>query len=131
MDDRDRVHVPLSHSVRAALLGLVVPGLRCVYAHITINSLRSLTVPLCAILDPSVYTVMQEIVRHGATTESDQFAPEDVLLSIVYRFNNVSATTPPLSPEGTSFSADVSRPGTAGSQFSSESTVRHPHPSSH
>ncbi|KAI0753543.1 hypothetical protein C8Q80DRAFT_1267926 [Daedaleopsis nitida] len=76
---------------------------------------------LCRASDPSAYVVMQEIVRHGAA-ESEQYAPEDVLLSIIYQFNNVSATTPPLSPDSTSFSTDASRPGTAGSQFSSEST---------
>ena len=71
--------------------------------------------------DPSKYTVLQEIVRTGAA-EGGQHAPEDVLLSIVYKFNNVSAT-PPLSPDSATFSSDVSRPGTAGSHFSSGSTV--------
>ena len=100
--------------------------------------------------DPSAYTVLQEIVRSGAAdspnlnhsngndgdsedgTHTQTHAPEDVLLSIVYQFNNVSSasalgagTTPPLSPDSdsTRFAADASRPGTAGSQFSGESTV--------
>ena len=72
-------------------------------------------------LDPSKYMVLQEVVRTGAP-EGGQHAPEDVLLSIVYKFNNVSAT-PPLSPDSATFSSDASRPGTAGSHFSSGSTV--------
>ncbi|KAI0628408.1 hypothetical protein C8Q77DRAFT_1068156 [Trametes polyzona] len=72
---------------------------------------------LCRSPDPSVYTVVQEIVRTGA---AEQYSPEDVLLSIVYQFNNVSAT-PPLSPDSATFSDTASRPGTAGSQFSSTS----------
>ncbi|EJF57264.1 hypothetical protein DICSQDRAFT_183308 [Dichomitus squalens LYAD-421 SS1] len=75
---------------------------------------------LCRAADPSVYTVHQEIVRSGAA-DADQHAPEDVLLSIVYQFNNVTHT-PPLSPDSPTFSSDASRPGTAGSHFSSGST---------
>ena len=74
--------------------------------------------------DPSAYTVLQEIVRTGAP-EADQHAPEDVLLSIVYQFNNVTQT-PPLSPDTPTFSSDAGRPGTAGSHFSSEGTVSSP-----
>ncbi|KAI0359290.1 hypothetical protein OH77DRAFT_1016361 [Trametes cingulata] len=72
---------------------------------------------LCRSADPSVFTVVQEIVRSGA---AEQHTPEDVLLSIVYQFNNVSAT-PPLSPDSATFSDTASRPSTAGSQFSSTS----------
>ncbi|KAI1786632.1 hypothetical protein LXA43DRAFT_50301 [Ganoderma leucocontextum] len=75
---------------------------------------------LCRASDPSAYTVLQEIIRIGAP-EADQHAPEDVLLSIVYQFNNVTHT-PPLSPDTPTFSSDASRPGTAGSHFSSEGT---------
>lgn len=71
-------------------------------------------------LDPSAFTVVQEIVRSGA---AENYSPEDVLLSIVYQFNNVSATTPPLSPDSATFSDTASRPSTAGSQFSSSSGV--------
>ncbi|RPD58115.1 hypothetical protein L226DRAFT_573265 [Lentinus tigrinus ALCF2SS1-7] len=78
---------------------------------------------LCRSPDPSAYTVLQEIVRSSAAeNDNETHAPEDVLLSIVYQFNNVSASTPPLSPDSTTFSTDVSRPGTAGSHFSGEST---------
>ncbi|KAI8978183.1 hypothetical protein BD414DRAFT_509296 [Trametes punicea] len=73
---------------------------------------------LCCSADPSVFTVVQEIVRSGA---AEQHAPEDVLLSIMYHFNNVAAT-PPLSPDSATFSDSASRPSTAGSQFSSTST---------
>ncbi|KAI0827628.1 TEA/ATTS domain family-domain-containing protein [Trametes gibbosa] len=73
---------------------------------------------LCRSADPSVFTITQEIVRTGA---AEQYTPEDVLLSILFQFNNVSAT-PPLSPDSATFSDTVSRPGTAGSQFSSTST---------
>ncbi|KAI0644880.1 hypothetical protein C8Q79DRAFT_911633 [Trametes meyenii] len=73
---------------------------------------------LCRSADPSTFTVVQEIVRSGA---AEQHTPEDVLLSIVYQFNNVSAT-PPLSPDSATFSDTASRPGTAGSQFSSTGT---------
>ena len=69
--------------------------------------------------------MLQEIVRHGASSENGQYNSGDVLLSIVYRFNIVSATTPPLSPDSTTFSTSASRPGTAGSHFSSESSVSH------
>ena len=72
-------------------------------------------------LDPSKFIVKQEIIRVGAA-EGGQHNPEDVLLSIVYKFNNVSAT-PPLSPDSATFSSDVSRPGTAGSHFSNGSAV--------
>ena len=77
--------------------------------------------PLALDADPSVYTVHQEIVRSGAA-DADPHAPEDILLSIVYQFNNVTHT-PPLSPDSPTFSSDASRPGTAGSHFSSGSTV--------
>ncbi|KAI0333257.1 hypothetical protein GY45DRAFT_1368512 [Cubamyces sp. BRFM 1775] len=73
---------------------------------------------LCRAADPSVFSVVQEIVRSGA---AEHHAPEDVLLSIHYQFNNVSAT-PPLSPDSATFSDTASRPSTAGSQFSSTST---------
>ncbi|KAI0764314.1 hypothetical protein BD413DRAFT_494797 [Trametes elegans] len=73
---------------------------------------------LCRAADPSAYTVVQEIVRSGA---AESYTPDDVLLSIMYNFNNVSAT-PPLSPDSATFSDTASRPSTAGSQFSSTST---------
>ncbi len=77
-------------------------------------------------LDPSAYVVMQEIVRSSAAeNDSETYAPEDVLLSIVYQFNNVSTSSPPLTPDSVTFSTGASRPGTAGSHFSSESTVSH------
>ncbi|KAL1940328.1 hypothetical protein VTO73DRAFT_8900 [Trametes versicolor] len=72
---------------------------------------------LCRSADPSAFTVVQEIVRSGA---AENYSIEDVLLSIVYQFNNVSAT-PPLSPDSATFSDSASRPSTAGSQFSSSS----------
>ncbi|KAH9925906.1 uncharacterized protein BXZ73DRAFT_103078 [Epithele typhae] len=75
---------------------------------------------LCRTADPAKYVVLQEVVRIGAP-ENGMHAPEDVLLSIVYKFNNVSMT-PPLSPAGTTYSHEASRPGTAGSQFSGGST---------
>ncbi|RDX43713.1 hypothetical protein OH76DRAFT_1179653 [Lentinus brumalis] len=78
---------------------------------------------LCRSADPSAYVVMQEIVRSSAAeNDSETYAPEDVLLSIVYQFNNVSTSSPPLTPDSVTFSTGASRPGTAGSHFSSEST---------
>ncbi|OSC98798.1 hypothetical protein PYCCODRAFT_1454194 [Trametes coccinea BRFM310] len=73
---------------------------------------------LCCSADPSAFYVVQEIVRSNAVEPHGQ---EDVLLSIMYSFNNVSAT-PPLSPSSATFSDSASRPSTAGSSFSSTGT---------
>lgn len=51
-----------------------------------------------ATIDPTHYTVVQDIVRSKDTAQSSPPATENILLSVVYQFNNPFAT-PPLSPD--------------------------------
>ncbi|GBE80894.1 hypothetical protein SCP_0306150 [Sparassis crispa] len=57
---------------------------------------------LCDCNDPTSYTIVQEIVRSCNPSQSAQTPVEEVLLSVVYQFNS-PASTPPLSPQASSF----------------------------
>lgn len=48
------------------------------------------------------YTVVQDIIRSKDTAQSSPPATEDILLSVVYQFNNPFAT-PPLSPDSAAY----------------------------